>query len=151
MRKIARDILPVILGFLFLAFVFDSCVVSNPQFFTKVQPTTDSTYGYTANNPLLIKNGDMYSSMDAEKYFLQRLTTLKDERLLYVSRGSFSNPKFHSTGLENRYTHQAIGGGGPILDVYIFTVEGRGDTIQLYVNVYKSGTIAVPVGLKYNP
>ena len=151
MKRIEQTILLLSVGLLLLTIVFNGCVVSNPQLFSKAQPTTDTTYGYTADNPLLIKNGDMYSSMGAEKYFLQHLTTLNGERLLYVSRGSFSNPKYHSTGLENRYTHQAIGGGGPILDEYTFLVENRGDTIKLYVNVYKSGTISVPVGLKYNP
>jgi hypothetical protein len=89
--------------------------------------------------------------MDAEKYFLQHLTTSNDEKLIYVSRGSFSNPKYNSTGIENRYTHQAVGGGGPILDEYTFVVESKADTIKLYVNVYKSGIAKVPVGLKYNP
>lgn len=149
MKRFDKTILG--LAIIFIVSIFSSCVVSNPQLFSKVQPTTDSTYGYTPTNPLLIKNGDLGTSIQAENYFLKHLTTINNEKLIYVRRGSFRNPKYNSTGIENRFTHQAVGGGGPVLDEYIFVVENRGDTIKLYVNVYKSGTISVPVGLKYNP
>lgn len=128
--------LVLILFIIYLFLSFNSCTVENHKLFSNALSTSDSTYGYTPMNPLLIKNGDMNSSMESENYFLRRLTTVNNERLIFVRRGSFINPN---------------GKVKQIMDEYTFVVENTKDTIRLYVNVYKKGIINVPMGLKYNP
>lgn len=39
-----------------LAFLLLGCVASKQKFFKEVQPATDESYGYTAENPITIKN-----------------------------------------------------------------------------------------------
>ena len=40
-----------------------SCATSNPKFFAKVQKTENLSYGYTIDNPVTIKNGDLGHSV----------------------------------------------------------------------------------------
>ncbi len=61
-----------------------SCIVSNPKYFLDIQPTTDSLYGYTARNPVKLKNGDLNSSY----YFISKLRTADGNKLELFDRQS---------------------------------------------------------------
>jgi len=46
-----------------------SCVIRNPKFFANVQEAEDLSYGYTAENPVTIKNADLGNSINSSYYY----------------------------------------------------------------------------------
>lgn len=127
-----------------------SCVVQNPKYFSSVEPAQNEDYGYTSTEPVEIKNGPLESSIHSSYYFMSRLRTEEGENLNLVGRSSVRNPNYQSTGLNNRYTGQPIGGGGMLLDRYVLTLANNpSDTIIIFINPYKKGKVKIPKGLKF--
>lgn len=60
-----------------MGFLLTGCVVSNLKFFSTVDSTTDSTYGYSADNPVAISNADLNNSINSSYYYLARRRTVK--------------------------------------------------------------------------
>jgi hypothetical protein len=128
------------------------CAVSNPKFFTSVLPTTDTTYGYTAQNPVTIKNADLQNSIGSSYYFLSRLRTENGNKLQLIQRYSVNNPNYNQPAvqLQNRYTGMPLNyGSGPLLDLYILKAENETDTIKIYINPYFKGDVKIPAGLRF--
>jgi len=134
-----------------ISLILTSCVVSNPKYFANVTSIEDSSYGYTAENPIKIKNGDLNNSIRSSYYYISKLRTEKGNKLKLIQRYSVVNPNYKEPAvpLINRYTGQPLNGNGPILDVYILVPEHETDTIKLYINPYKKGDVKIPVGLKF--
>ncbi|MGQ1945489.1 hypothetical protein ACT3CD_00125 [Geofilum sp. OHC36d9] len=135
-----------------LGLLLTSCIVSNPKFFANAYPSEDPTYGYTPENPIMIKNADLNNSMGSSYYYLSRLRTEKGNKLQLIQRFSVSNPNYVKPAipLTNRYTGQPLNyGTGPILDYYILMPENETDTVKLYINTYLKGEVKVPVGLTF--
>ena len=138
--------------FIAISLILTSCIVSNPKFFANTTSTEDSSYGYTAENPITIKNADLNNSIGSSYYYLSRLRTEKGNQLQMVQRFSVNNPNYKKPAvpLTNRYTGQPLSyGTGPLLDYYIFVPENEADTIELYINPYLKGEVRVPIGLKF--
>jgi len=138
--------------FLLLANLFSMCAVKNTKLFSLVEPSTDPTYGYTAENPITIKNADLGNSINSCYYYLSRLRTPDNNRLLLIQRFSVGNPNYEkpAIALQNRYTGRPLNyGTGPLLDLYILRPENKQDTIKIYINPYLRGPIRIPVGLKF--
>ena len=128
------------------------CSVSNPKFFSKIEQTNDVTYGYTIENPVAIKNGDLSNSIASSYYYLSRLRTEKGNKLQIIQRFSVGNPNFKKPSiiLQNRYTMEPISyGTGPLLDLYILKPENEPDTIRIYINPYIKGAVKIPYGLTF--
>ena len=128
------------------------CAVNNTKLFSKIDSSTDPTYGYTADNPITIKNADLGNSINSCYYFLSRLRTNDDKKLQLVQRFTVDNPNYHkpTIALQNRYTGQPLNNGsGPLLDLYILKPENKPDTIKIYMNPYLKGVIKIPSGLKF--
>lgn len=135
-----------------ISLILTSCIVSNPKFFANATSTEDPSYGYTAENPITIKNADLNNSIGSSYYYLSRLRTEKGKKLQLVQRYSVDNPNYKEPAvpLTNRYTGQPLSyGNGPLLDYYILVPENESDTIKLYINPYQKGEVKVPVGLKF--
>ena len=129
-----------------------SCATSNRKFFANVEETDDRTYGYTANNPVTIKNADLYYSINSSYYYLSRLRTENGNRLQLIMRASVNNPNYKESAIDlrNRYTDMPLSyGTGPLLDLYILKPVNENDTIEIYINPYLKGKIKVPYGLKF--
>ncbi|HEX8426940.1 hypothetical protein [Hymenobacter sp.] len=111
---------------------------------------TDSTYGYTALNPLRLKQGDMYKSMALAEVFLHNLRTPDDQQLYFIGRFSIKDPAYTPPAipLTDRYTGLPISGKLGLLDVYIFRTATN-DTLRLFVDVDHKGPKLIPKGLKY--
>ncbi len=138
--------------FIGISFILTSCVVSNPKFFANTTSTEDPSYGYTAENPITIKNADLKNSIGSSYYYLSRLRTEKGNKFQLVQRFSVNNPNYKEPAipLTNRYTGQPLSyGTGPLLDFYILVPENETDTLKLYINPYLKGEVKVPVGLKF--
>ena len=139
--------LSVLLGLLLVG-----CVASNQKFFSEIESATDETYGYTAENPVTIKNADLNHSIGSSYYFISRLRTENGNQLELINRYSVDNPNYEkpAIALQNRYTGESLNSGtGPLLDLYILKPENEPDTIELYINPYVKGTVKVPVGLTF--
>jgi hypothetical protein len=133
-----------------LTCTLSGCVISNEKYFSSIQLASDEAYGYTLMKPISIKNGDLKTSISTVNYFLQHLTTITDERLLYVNRFTVDNPSFKEPDivLYNRYSGEQIGAGAPFIDKYIFVSEVNRDTIILFTNPYQKSDLYIPLGLK---
>ena len=137
---------------LFIGLLLTGCVVSNPKFFSTIDSTSDLSYGYTAGNPVSIKNADLNNSISSSYYYLSRLRTEKGNKLLLVQRITVENPNYKepAIALQNRYTGEPMShGSGPFLDLYILRPENESDTIKIYINPYLKGTVRIPSGLKF--
>ncbi|NPA67162.1 MAG: hypothetical protein GXO50_00985 [Chlorobi bacterium] len=129
-----------------------SCAVSNSKYFSEINPAEDPSYGYSPENPITIKNGDLHKSIGYSYYYLSRLRTEKGNKLRLVQRFSIENPNYKkpAVSLQNRYTGQPLSyGTGPLLDCYILVPENENDTIKLYINPYSKGEVKIPTGLKF--
>jgi len=71
-----------------------SCATSNPKFFAKVQKTENLSYGYTIDNPVTIKNGDLGHSINSSYYYLSRLRTEKGNKLQFIRQALVENPNY---------------------------------------------------------
>jgi hypothetical protein len=128
------------------------CAVNNSKFFTLIEPSSDPTYGFTAENPVTIKNADLGNSINSCYYYLSRLRTQNDNKLLLIQRFSVGNPNYKKPAipLQNRFTGQQLNyGTGPLLDLYIMRPENEMDTVKIYINPYLKGPIKIPVGFKF--
>ena len=135
-----------------MGLLLTGCVVSNPKFFSKIESTIDLSYGYTAENPVAIKNADLNNSIGSSYYYLSRLRTGKGNKLQLIQRFSVENPNYKKSALtlQNRYTGEPMSyGTGSILDLYILRPEGEADTIKIYINPYLKGSVKIPSGLKF--
>jgi hypothetical protein len=134
--------------FLIFLIVLAGCTISHPKLFENVKVSNDKSYGYTATNPVMIKNGSQPQSIDASLYYLSRLRTEQGEKLQLIQRYSVGNPNYKKGGIPLR-DGSTIGGSGPLLDLYIFQPESGKDTIRIYVNTYEKDEVKVPTGLKF--
>lgn len=137
---------------LLIMLLLTGCVVSNHKFFSTTESTPDLSYGYTAENPVTIKNVDLNNSIGSSYYYLSRLRTEKGNKLQLIQRFSVKNPNYKkpAIGLQNRFTGEPISyGTGPILDLYILKPENELDTFKIYINPYLKGTVNIPRGLKF--
>lgn len=99
------------------------------------QYSTDKTYGYTAKNPIMV--GGMNQGPLNELRFLNALAGPNGEMLQYHRMGSCCPFNTENSTL-----------GGGMLDQFSVTYEGLEKSLVLYLNMYDSDTMKVPVGLE---
>lgn len=126
------------------SFLFVFASSSYAQNFKKLSEATDSTYGYTARNPLKLKNGDPGESIVKTRNFISVLKTKDDQDLVLLGRGSMPDPNYKPPP----DILSSFGKGG-ILDRYTFVTSNTKDTIRLYVDIYHKDKLMIPLGLKY--
>ena len=97
--------------------------------------TTDETYGYTAENPIMVGGG--MNGPIHERRFLDTLAGPNGERIRYSRKGSCCMFK----------TENALFGGEMgLLDMYEIKYRGLKTPIILYLNMYDLDILKVPVG-----
>ena len=119
--------------------------ISFAQNFSKLQQSTDSSYGYSANNPLKLKKGDPAGGVSNSKKFLQGLRTEDGQELSIESRSGVVDPNYK----EKPGGIAANLGDGGILDKYELVTSVTKTKIILYFDVYHKGGLMIPIGLKY--
>ncbi len=97
--------------------------------------STDKTYGYTKNNPVMV--GGESEGPKNERRFLNALAGPNGEEISYYRVGSCCSFKTKNSSF-----------GGGALDIYSISYEGLNESLTLYINMYDSDTLRVPVGLK---
>lgn len=139
-------------GLIYLMLIITSCGTSkhagggsygNPQvkqtllvdntFLIKVY-SYDKTYGYTEKNPVMV--GGTSDGPKNERRFLNALAGPKGETIEYYRIGSCC--PFNTK-------NSSFGG---MLDMYNISYGGLEEDIVLYINMYDSDTLKVPVGLE---
>jgi hypothetical protein len=115
------------------------------QNFSKLKQSTDSSYGYSVNNPLKLRKGDPLGGVSNANKFLLGLQTADGQELTIVSRIGVNDPNYKEKpgGIASN-----LGDGG-ILDKYELLTSVTKTKIILYVDIYHKGGLMLPVGLKY--
>lgn len=114
--------------------MFSICSFAQPDF-SRLPYATDSTYGYTATNPLHMKKGNPGRSIGYAYDFLSGLATPDLKSLRFVERNTVDNPRSNNPGTS--------------LDEYIFVTRVEKDTLVIYVDIHRKGKLRIPMGLKY--
>ena len=96
--------------------------------FTKLKMSTDSSYGYTKNNPLPMKDGKYSNTIKNVYKFLSGLKTEDNQTLNFLWRIAYAPD---------------------ILDKFVLVTSKTNDTINIFTNIRKSGKLKLPIGLKY--
>lgn len=119
--------------------------------FTKLIASTDSTYGYSQQNPLKLKKGNQGKSIINSEMFLSGLKTQDNQSLTYIYRTTVNDLQYKEPKIKltNRYTGMPLGSKLGLLDRYVFLTSNTKDTLKLYVDIYNKGALMLPMGLKY--
>lgn len=96
--------------------------------------SNDPSYGYTKDNPIKVGGASDGVGPLNERRFLNALAGPNGEEISYERLGSTSTGR-------NEFTRV-------ILDMYKITYEGLDKEIILYINMYQSSKLKVPVGFK---
>jgi hypothetical protein len=137
---------------LLAALILTGCVVSNPKFFSTIEPGTDPSYGYTTKNPVTIRNGDLNNSIGSSYYYISRLRTKNGHMFKIISQSCVENPNYKKPAvpLQNRFTGEPLRNGtGPLLDRYLLKADNETDTVTIYINPYHKGKVQIPGGLLF--
>lgn len=105
--------------------------------FRVVEVSNDATYGYSEANPIMVGNSGGSGPMN-ERRFLNALTGPNGEEIKYSRLGSCCHFKTQNGLLDD------VG----LLDKYVITYEGLEKEIVLYINMYDSDVLKIPVGFK---
>ncbi|WP_276484423.1 hypothetical protein [Paraflavitalea pollutisoli] len=99
--------------------------------------STDSTYGYTQQNPIHVGGGFLQGAANEHRY-MRALKGPNGETITYVRKGSccaFNTP------------NGMMGGG--LLDRYEVTWENNSTPYFLYINMYDAAELKAPMGLTF--
>lgn len=120
------------------------------QKYSDAKAAVDSTFGFTSQNPIKLKNGNYNKSLQYSVGYLKQLKTEDGQQLILIRRGSVEDPNHSQKNplLVNRYTGMPLNGKLGILDKYQFVTEKTRDTLTLFVDIYNKGELLVPNGLK---
>ncbi|MDH6354410.1 hypothetical protein M2132_000738 [Dysgonomonas sp. PH5-45] len=109
----------------------------NKETFKIEKYSEDKSYGYTEENPIKVGGALKSKGPENERRFLNALAGPNGEVITYI-RGGNCCPFETENGF--------LGGG--LLDKYIISYKGLKENITLYINMYDSEELAVPVGFK---
>ena len=106
----------------------------NDQMFLIKEYATDKTYGYSEKNPIMV--GKEGGGPKDERRFLNALAGPKGEEISYQRLGSCCG----------FFTKNGLFGDSGMLDMYEVSYEGLDKPITLYINMYDSDVLQVPIG-----
>lgn len=111
-------------------------LLNNETFVVDVY-SDDATYGYTQENPIM-EGGGVLSGARNERRFLNALMGPDGEPITYTRLGSCCGFKTKNGLLDD----------GGLLDMYQVAHKGLEKEVILYINMYDSDTLKIPVGFK---
>jgi hypothetical protein len=119
--------------------------------FSKLVNSTDTSYGYTAQNALRLKKGNQGKSIAYSYNFLSGLKTQDNQTLTLLFRATVDDPNYKQPAIKinNRFTGMPISGKLGLLDKYVFLTSNTKGTVKIFVDIYNKGTLMLPIGLKY--
>lgn len=108
-------------------------LVNDQMFLIKTQ-AVDPTYGYSQTNPIMV--GKAGGGPLDQRRFLNALAGPNGEEISYHRVGSCCH----------FYTKNGLFDNSGLLDIYEITYDGLEEPIRLYLNLYDSDELQVPVG-----
>lgn len=102
--------------------------------FLITQQTNDSTYGYTVDNPIMVGSQGGSGPLNERRY-LNALAGPNGEDISYYRIGSCCPFKTQNSAFE-----------AGMLDKYSVQIKGQKKEIILYINMYDSKHLKIPVG-----
>jgi hypothetical protein len=96
----------------------------------------DNTYGYVAENPIMVGGAKTQQGPLNQRRFLNALAGPNGEEIGYYRVGSCCHFK----------TRNGVFGDSGLLDIYNVFYDGIEEAVSLYINMYDSDTLKVPVG-----
>ena len=103
----------------------------------KVDVYSDATYGYTQENPVMVDKGGGRGPLN-ERRFLNALMGPDGEPITYHRIGSCCGFKTKNGLMED----------SGLLDKYSIMHKGLEEPVIIYINMYDSDTLKIPVGFK---
>ncbi|MBD8388104.1 hypothetical protein [Dysgonomonas sp. BGC7] len=100
--------------------------------------SNDSTYGYTIENPIMVGKSEGGNGPLNERRFLNALMGPNGEPIIYSRLGSCCQFK----------TKNGLLGDSGFLDKYSIMHKGLDKEVILYINMYDSDVLQIPVGFK---
>jgi hypothetical protein len=97
---------------------------------------SDSTYGYTEMNPIMVGGVNDGKGPENERRFLNSIAGPNGELIEYQRLGSCC--PFETKNVSENYYG--------MLDVYEVTYKGLETPINLFINMYDADTLRIPVG-----
>jgi len=102
------------------------------------EQSDDKTYGFDKSNPIKVGGVKTNEGPANERRFLNALYGSGNKKMAYFRAGSccpFKTPNgfYNNSGM---------------LDRYRLTEIGSKDTLDIYINMYDTGDLKIPVGLK---
>jgi hypothetical protein len=133
-----------------LVIFFSSQTLYAQKDFTQLPQSTDSTYGYTAENPIKIKKGNQEKSIRRSREFLRGLKTSDGQTLELIKRSSMANASYKKPAIDpiNKFDHKPLSGNLGMLDKYVFITSATKDTLTLFIDIYNKGELFIPTRLK---
>ena len=108
----------------------------NTYFLTET--SDDTTYGYDESNPIKVGGVQTKEGPINERRFLNALYGPNDKKMIYFRAGSCCSFK----------TPNGYLGNSGMLDRYRLSEIGSKDTVDIYINMYDTGDLKIPFGLK---
>ena len=112
----------------------------NNEIFLILEYSTDETYGYTESNPIMVGGAKENEGVQNEIRFLKALTGPLGFPVIYKRLGSCCPFQTENTKIDE----DGIGRG--LLDVYEVIHDSMNEPVKLYINMYDSDILKVPVG-----
>ena len=107
-------------------------VVLDNDLFLIEHVTTDSTYAFTAENPVMVGS----HSPAEQRRFLNSIAGPEGQSLKYERLGSCCG----------FYTENGMFGNAGLLDMYEVDYKGLKNSVVMYISFYDSDTLKIPVG-----
>jgi hypothetical protein len=139
---------------LFTLLLISASLITNAQKISKLSIASDSTYGYTIDNPMQIKLGNTGKSYDYFTNLLDNLTTSDGQSLLFIKRITVANPHYRGRkffprrNLQQDIFKKSRYGVSGQMKQFQYLTERSKDTLKLYVDFDKNNTIKIPRGLQ---
>lgn len=111
-------------------------ILANEYAFLIKKSTTDKTYGFQPANAIKVGGSSSGEGPTNERRFLNALAGPNGEPMSYSRSGSCCPQP----------SKNAMFGDFAMLDKYKIWFEGRKDTVNLYINMYDSEELFIPVG-----
>ncbi len=106
---------------------------------TKKTTTTDKNeYGYSKSNPIKVGGVKTDEGLLNEREYLRSLVDLEGNDLSFYRIGSCCSFKTSNSGW-----------GSGMLDIYTVYIEGKTDTVHLYLNMYDEDKLYAPKGFRF--
>lgn len=138
---------------IFLIFILSTFIIGcGPKYsdmISTIQMTNDSTYGYTAQNPIQIGYSKQQESIRYSYDFLSRLRNKDGAPFEIIGRVSIKNPSYKPSLFPRRRGYPGVEIDNGMLDVYSLIAVGTVDTIVLYIDIYNKEQLYIPRGMKF--